>query len=128
VAKFKPPAEDFLLDLAGGNIDMAMVPGEVGVELRTVLAYRALHIKKKIVARAEKQGNFSPKKKTFWKRNVAVIWEEDYESSDEEDEDERLKREHKEKKEKRKEDRRLRALEDIRLEKRRKELAALRKL
>ena len=107
---------------------MAALTGTQGVELRTVLAYRALHIKKKIVNRAVKNGNFSPKKKTFWERNVSVIWEEDYEASDEEDEDEKERREHKEKKEKRKVEREQRAIEELKQEKKRKELAALRRL
>ena len=60
--------------------------------MRTVLAYRALHIKNKLYERAVRRGEAKQKQVGFVDKHVAVIWKENYEESDGEDEETREQR------------------------------------
>ena len=102
---YKPPSPEKLLDMAGGDINMTTLEGAEGNHLRTVLAYRALHIKNKLFKKAVDKDLTAPKK-TWFSKNVAVIWKESHESDEEEDEavqERRLKEERRQKRKKERE-------------------------
>ncbi len=62
---YEPPSPEKLLELAGGTAEMAQLGGDEGNHLRTVLAYRALHIKNKLHERAVRRGEAKPKQVGF---------------------------------------------------------------
>ena len=101
VEKYERPDEHLLLDLIGGTKDMIHHSHKEGLELRTILAQRALHAKEKIHNQAVKAGLAKPKRTSLYKNNIEVIWREDYESDPEETEDEIRRRERVERKAKR---------------------------
>ncbi|KAJ1439312.1 hypothetical protein B484DRAFT_415932 [Ochromonadaceae sp. CCMP2298] len=85
---FEPPTELELLQLAGGDTVM-VTTGKEGMELRTVLAQRALHVKKRLEDRAVERELIPPKKNnTFWGRNFKPLFTDKYRGSSEEEEDE----------------------------------------
>ncbi len=89
---YEPPSPEKLLELAGGTAEMAQLGGDAGNHLRTVLAFRALHIKNKLHERAVRRGEAKPKKVDFVDAHIAPIWKENYEESDDEDEETREQR------------------------------------
>jgi hypothetical protein len=113
--KYVRPDEHTLLDLIGGTKDMTHHSHKVGLELRTILAQRALHAQEKIHKQAVKAGLAKPKRISFYKNNVEVIWRENYESDPEETEDEIRLRERAERKAKRKKEKEDKALLEAKL-------------
>jgi hypothetical protein len=111
------PTKEELLVMAGGDLSMVHGTGDAGTELRSVLAQRAVFIKKKLRKRAIEQKKAPPKNESFYTREILPFFREDYyTSSDEDEEDEedkqkRIKMERKaERKEKRKAERETKAL------------------
>lgn len=74
-----------LLHFAGGDNRMTWAKGEAGMRLRTVLAYRALHVQKQIKKETAQNGNTSGKKETFYDREIAPFFKDGMSSSSEED-------------------------------------------
>lgn len=97
ITNFADPSPNELLQLAGGTIDMIHT-GKAGVELRTVLAQRALHIKEKLQEQAVMRGELSPdvlnRKRTFYNRELKPLFMHKFDgsSSDEEAEGNEQKR------------------------------------
>lgn len=100
ITSFADPSPSELLQLAGGTIDM-IDTGKAGVELRTVLAQRALYIKEKLQEQAVMRGELSPdilnRKRTFYNREVKPLFMHKFDGSSSEEEAEgneekRLKR------------------------------------
>ena len=84
--------EERLLALAGGDFDM-VATGKIGMELRTVLAQRALHVKKRLHENAVNKGEARRKKNVFFKTEILPFFQESYQaSSSEEDEDEGIRK------------------------------------
>ena len=69
------------------------IPGNDGIKLRTLIAYRALHVKQKLHKRAVNNKLKRPKKMNLIGDNIAPIWRENYvgSSDEEEDDDEALR-------------------------------------
>lgn len=80
--------EERLLALSGGDFDMVGT-GKIGMELRTVLAQRALHVKKRLQEIAVNKGQAPRKKNQFFKTEILPFFKENYvASSSEEDSEE----------------------------------------
>ena len=78
------PLAEELLYFAGGDNRMTWAKGDKGMQLRTVLAHRALHVEKKLHEDAVAKGFAKPKKNDFFTRELAPMFKEGLPSSDEE--------------------------------------------
>jgi hypothetical protein len=99
-SKFVDPTEETLLRLAGGHEEMVWRSSAEAVQLRTVLALRALNIKKRIEEQNQRlavktleEGRAlparvrAPKRSTFFSRNIAPFFKDHFSGSSDEDED-----------------------------------------
>lgn len=84
---FVKPSEEELLKLAGGSLDMVNT-GKQGMELRSILAQRALVIKKKLHEQAVRKGLVAPKKQSIYRRELRPLFTDNFQFSSSEDEDE----------------------------------------
>lgn len=75
---FKPTKEQ-LLEMAGGSLDM-ITTGKKGVELRSILAHRAMHIQKRLHEQAVEKNLMRPK--TFFQREIMPLFSSTYHSDD----------------------------------------------
>jgi hypothetical protein len=80
------PTDEELYRLAGGSLDMKNL-GKKGIDLRTVLARRALHIKRKLYDQAVAKGLVKPKRYNFYRREIRPLLIDIYHDSDSEDEE-----------------------------------------
>jgi hypothetical protein len=77
------PTTEQLLKLAGGEVDMTNISSGDGMKLRTVLAQRAIYIKKEL------EDKMAPKKGNPFTRYWAPLWQErPLDDSDESDDEE----------------------------------------
>ena len=103
---YEKPDTARLLDLAGGDERMTNLPTKSGLQLREVLAHRALEIQKSMHNRAVKKKLTKPKKWSFVEHYIAPIWRENaLNSDDEETDDEEEFREGQARKKERKQER-----------------------
>lgn len=82
------PTPEQLLKLAGGHAGMTWRSEAEGVKLRTILAHRALHAQEKLYDKAVAEGRAKPKSKSFFERNISVLFKEGLSSSSSESEGE----------------------------------------
>ena len=61
-SEYEGPSADKLLELAGGDMKMVLDTGKQGHELRTILAQRALYVKRKMREEDIRRGKAPPKK------------------------------------------------------------------
>eukprot|EP01034_Spumella_vulgaris_P027251 gene27251-33943_t len=103
---FAAPTESELLKLAGGDLTMIQTTGKAGGELRTILAQRALHVRKRMKEKAIEKG-LLPAKPTFYKREIHPFFTGNYHgsSSEESEDEEEIKRLKAERKIRRREER-----------------------
>jgi hypothetical protein len=80
------PTDEELYRLAGGALDMKNL-GKKGIDLRSVLAQRALHIKRKLYDQAVAKGLAAPKQYNFYRREIRPLLIDIYHDSDSEDEE-----------------------------------------
>lgn len=85
---FVHPSDEELLRLAGGDLEMVNT-GKEGLELRSVLAQRALHIKESLRAKAIEKGLLDRSKdhNTFYRRELKPLFMHRYEGSDSDESD-----------------------------------------
>jgi hypothetical protein len=79
-----------LLEIVGGDQSLMAESNADAMKIRTLLAKRALKAKQKFREKAVAQNLAKPKASSFWSKNIAPIWREDYvpsSGSDEDDED-----------------------------------------
>lgn len=76
-----------LLELVGGNQSLMAESNADAMKIRTLLAKRALKAKQKFREKAVSQNLAKPKEYSFWSKNIAPIWREDYIPSSGSDED-----------------------------------------
>lgn len=79
------PTDEELFRLAGGTLDMKNM-GKKGIDLRTVLATRALHIKQKLYEKAVEKQMVKPKRYNFYRKEIRPLFVDIYHDSDSEDE------------------------------------------
>jgi hypothetical protein len=79
------PVTEELLYFAGGDQRMTWVKGNKGMELRNVLAHRALHVEQQLKVEAVKRGLAAPKQKHFFEREVTILFKEGLSDSSEDD-------------------------------------------
>jgi len=74
------PTDEQLLEMAGGSLDM-ITTGKKGVELRSILAHRAMHIQKRLHEQAVENNLMRPKQ-TFFQREIMPLFSSSYYSDD----------------------------------------------
>ncbi len=85
--KYTKPDMSYLLRITGGDHHIIADSSTEAMNIRTILAKRALKAKQRIHERAVEKGLAKPKVTNYWSKYIAPIWRENYEASSSDEED-----------------------------------------